>query len=163
MTDNNEVIINNSSNGKFANESVTAIVSPTISPMNGSLIIPPNDQIINSINWSKYPIIGYHYISHSYVAEPNDVINHSFKYTSTEVEIKSPDNVLEVYKEMSSIVKAERTILGPNSAPELWGHIEGAGIFHVGMLPYSSEIYRRDYYHPVNNLTWSDIDASEIE
>ncbi len=31
------------------------------------------------------------------------------------------------------------------------------------MLPFSSVIYRRDYVHPVHNLTFSDIDASEVD
>jgi len=125
--------------------------------------IPSNNFILSSINWSKYPHTGNHYISNLSYQGPNTVINHPFLKVTIEVEIKNPDDVLEVFKELSSIVKEERAMLGPNSAPELWGKANGFDAYHVGMLPYSTEIYRIDYYHPVNNLTWSDIDASEIE
>jgi hypothetical protein len=126
------------------------------------LFAPREETIMAGINWSQYPLIGDHRISESLIAEPNEVINHTFILVSMDVEVLDQQNVPEVYRQMSAIVKEERSILGEDSAPELWGKVGGMDAFHVGMLPFSNEIYRIDYYHPVNNLTWSKIDESEI-
>lgn len=130
---------------------------------NKTLSVPSSDIVENSIDWSKYPHIGYHFLKENRIAGPNTIINHTFLLVSFMIEIKTPDDVSDIYKEMSSIIKMERTILGDNSDPELIGEVDGAAVFFAGMLPDSTEIYREDYYHPVNNMTWSDIDASEIE
>lgn len=150
-------------NNSVVNNSITNTTLPIEDINSTNVTIPSNDQIISLINWSKYPIIKFSCISKSMIEGPNTIINYTFLDVHINVIVNDPDNVLEVYNELSSIVKAEKALIGPCSSIQIFGYIEDGRVFIVEMLPYDTTIYRSDYIHPINNLTWSKIDASEVD
>lgn len=142
----------------------TADISPTPYIHNTSTApdLPTTEQMISPINWSSYSIFSYSGILKSKIEGPNEIINHSFLDVHIKVNILDSENIPEIYKQMSHLVKAERKIIGPNSSVEVWGYVPDGRIFKAGMLPFNSTIYRRDFVHPVHNLTFSNIDISEV-
>ncbi len=132
-------------------------------PSNDTLFAPDNDSVLRQIQWDKYHLLSNGRVTVNEIAGPNDVIKHSFLSTTVLVDIMDPDNVPELYRELSGLVIDQRKFLGENSGPNVWGFVNGMGCFHAVMIPYNSTVFRYDYYHPVNNLTWSRVDASEID
>ncbi len=125
--------------------------------------IPDNDKLIGSIQWEKYHLLSNGRITEMKIAGPNNVINHTFISTSIDVDVSDPENIVEIYSELSGVVIDQRRLLGPDSAPDAWGKVNGSDFFHAIMLPFDNTIHRYDYYHSVNDLTWSNIDASEVD
>lgn len=129
---------------------------------NSALLLPSNDTILSRINWSKYELIDNPRVTGSEIAKPNQIINHSFISVSVNVDIKDSNNVVGIYTELSGIAIELRNLLGPNSAPDVWGIYNGGDYFNAIICPYEGIVYRYDYYHPVNNLTWNHIAISEL-
>lgn len=152
-----------SENQPTLNMTTNVSATPYVHQVNDTFVLPSEEQIISPINWSKYHYIRYSGVKALEIAEPNTIINHTFIYLCIKADIPDPENVPEIYREMSSAVKAERAIVGPDSSIEIWGYVSDGRIFKAGILPFSSVIYRRDYVHPIHNLTFSDIDASEVD
>ncbi len=138
-------------------------ITPAINITNFTSSPPAKEPVENSIDWSEYPNIGYHYIHELRIAGPNSVINHTFLLVYWKIEIKNPEDVLENFQEMARVIKQERMLVGQNSGIEILGEVEGIVVYRAGMLPYNTTIYLEDYYHPVNDLTWSQIDANEVD
>ena len=126
------------------------------------LQIPDNDTIIAGIHWENYSLLGNPKVTKAAIAPPNSAINHSFITVKLAVDVKGPDNVDEIYSQLSGVVIELRHLLGPDSAPDVWGIYNGGTYFDAIVRPYEDTIYRYDYYHPRSNMTLSKLTVASL-
>ena len=105
-----------------------------------SLILPPQDHFLNNMEWSNYSLLRNPRI-HSYeVSYPTYVIDHEFLYVVLVAEINNESDPTEILSQLSGIVLEERKLLGPNSAPSIWGTVDSIWVYNAAMLPYDDKI-----------------------
>ena len=138
----NNYIINYKNNSSSNTSNVIITPNPTSSTdQNNSLIYPPNDFVINHINWSSYPNLETGYIYTVYVAEPTNVVPHKFIEVQILTEVKGIDNITEIRRQLSGVAQEARKIYGYNSDINIHGTKDGASAWIVSMLPNDDTIY----------------------
>lgn len=135
-------MINNSSNKLEPNDDnkFNENSSP-ISDFNDSLSIPPNDYIINSINWTSYPNLQTGYVHLAQVCEPNDIVPHKYIAIGIISEVKDGNNKTLVYEQLGGVAREVRHLSGPNSAIVIFGTDHGVVAWTVTMGVYDDKIY----------------------
>jgi hypothetical protein len=118
----------------------TVIPSVSIEP-NNTLEIPPNDFVINHINWSSYPNLQSGYVYTVYIAEPTNIVPHKFIEVQILTEVKGTENRTIIREQLSGIALEARKIYGPNSDINIHGTKGGASTWIVSLLPYEDIPY----------------------
>ncbi len=143
FTDNiihNNQSINTSLNSN--NSSNIDSISPTlITNYNNSLAIPPNDYVINSINWSLNPNLKTGYVYLAQVCEPNDIVPHKFIAVQILTEVKGTNDKTIIKEQLGNVAVEARRLYGPNSAICILGTDHGVVAWTVTMRVYDDKIY----------------------
>jgi len=145
LTNNYFIIYNNQSINTSLNtnsSSNIANISPTpIIDFNKSLIIPPNDYVINHINWSSNPNLETGYIYLAQVCEPNDIVPHKFIAIQILTEVKGTNDKTIIKEQLGNVAIEARRLYGPNSAICILGTDHGVVAWTVTMRVYDDKIY----------------------
>jgi hypothetical protein len=128
---------NNTSSLNFSNNTNQS----TIIDFNNSITIPPNDYVINNINWSSYPNLKTGYVYLAQVCEPNDIVPHKFIGVQILTEIKETKNTTIIKEQLGSVAKETRQLYGPNSAICILGTDNGVVAWTVTMRVYDDSVY----------------------
>jgi hypothetical protein len=131
------------------NDNVSTIISinPIPSPSsviidyNNTLNIPPNDYVINHINWSLYPNLETGYVYLAEIQGPNDYINHKFIVVQILTEIKDTNDNALIDEQLIGVAHEARNIYGPNSGIHIISTKDGVAHLSVSMLPYNDTTY----------------------
>lgn len=123
------------------NDSTTANVSVTPSPVNQTLIIPPNEDMMEGIDWSAYPNLINPRINNVYLAKPNTVIDHDFIEVQICVSVTGTENKTILFRQLAGVAREARVVYGNNSDINIFGCHGNAAWLHVAMLPYSEKVY----------------------
>lgn len=108
----------------------------TIDPLH----IPPNDYVINNINWSKYPNLQKGYVLAAYKAGPNDVLNYEFIDVQICTEIQNTGNETLIYEQLAGIARDAKFLYGPASGINIHGTIGGTEYYCASILPYNDTV-----------------------
>jgi hypothetical protein len=120
----------------------SSIINPTvINSTNDTLKVPPNDFVINNINWSLYPNLQKGYISVAEISGPNDVVSHQFIEVQIHTEVINSDNKTEILKQLDNVAREARFIYGNNSGINVYGDKNGVPYYFSSMIPYDDTIY----------------------
>lgn len=127
---------NNSINQSYINDSPKNNFTPSIDPY----YIPPNDYVINNINWSKYPNLQKGYVLAAYKTGPNDVLNYDFVDVQICTEIKDTDNKTLIDEQLSGVAKEAKAFYGSASGITIAGTMGGAAEYFAEILPYNDTV-----------------------
>lgn len=127
---------NNSS--KMITNSSTHIPNDNDIDFNKTLTIPPNDYVINSINWSNYPNLKQGYVYTVYIAGPTDTISHKFIEVQILTEINDTSDNTIIRSQLSGIAYEVRNMYGPNSDIHILGTKDGAATWDITLYPYQN-------------------------
>jgi hypothetical protein len=126
------------------NNNTVANSSPVIEYLiEENLTLPTKESILNNINWSNYSLLRNPYIPNYEISDPTDVINHKFLYVTIVMEVIDTKDKNEVLKQLSGVVTEEQKSLGPNSAPNAWGTVDGIWVYYTAIRPYETEVLAR--------------------
>jgi hypothetical protein len=143
----NNIELNNTTNNNSINTtnlSNTTNVSLTATPTDGNnstLYLPPNDYVINNINWPLYPNLQKGYVSVSEISEPNSIVPHKFIEVQIHTEIINSDNETEIMRQLDSVAREARKIYGENSGINIYGDKHGIFYYSSSMIPYDDNMY----------------------
>jgi hypothetical protein len=129
-------------NNTLNNTSISLSVTPIVDENNNTTLnIPPNDYVINNINWSSYPNLQRGYVSVSEISKPNAVVSHEFIEVQIHTEIINSDNETEIMMQLDSVAREARKIYGENSGINIYGDKDGIFYYSSSMIPYDDTIY----------------------
>jgi hypothetical protein len=137
---------NTSINTSYINNTVNN--TSTAIDYNATLYIPPNDYVINHINWSNYPDLQQGYVHDAQIADPtgtdpNGNITHKYIDVGIYIEIKN-DDPSKVLEEIKGVARETRTIYGPNSCVMIFATKNGVLYNYINTLPYTDQLHGED-------------------
>lgn len=135
-----QVVVNNSTN---FNESYHVGTSNDTQGLDDSLKVPPNEYVVENINWTSYPNLQKGYVLAAYIAKPNSIISHDFIEVQICSEVKNCNDKTQINKQLSGVAREARSIYGPNSGINIFGTIGGVEYYYVAIRPYEDDIYCR--------------------
>ncbi|AFC99409.1 hypothetical protein Mtc_0646 [Methanocella conradii HZ254] len=138
---NNNYKINNNLNNSSVDLNLTTNLTQidTIEP-NNSFTIPPNDYVINHINWSSYPNLQTGYVYTACISEPTDVIPYKFLEVEIVTEVKNTENKTIIKEQLAGVAKEAKKIYGPGSSIDIIGTKDGIARWFASILPYEDKI-----------------------
>jgi len=123
---------NKSNSSDNLNINSTSVVDP--------FYIPPNNYVINNINWSKYPNLQKGYVLTAYNTGPNDVLNYDFVDVQICTEIKDTDNETLIEEQLSGVAKEAKIFYGSACGITIAGTRGGAEEYMVSIFPYNDTV-----------------------
>lgn len=133
---------NNTTTVSINNTNISNInASLNIIDYNSTLTIPPNDFVIDSINWNLYPNLEPGYIYMVSILDPTDYVPHKFIEVQILTEIKNTKDKEIIRKQLTSVAYEARRIYGINSDIHILGTEGGAAAWDVSIAPYENDTY----------------------
>lgn len=137
-SDLNNTTFNNSNTGSINIENSSAVIENSIRE---NPTLPPKEYVLQNINWSNYSLLQNPYFHNYEVSDPTFVVDHKFLYVVIVVEINDAKNKTEIFNQLSGVVLEERKLLGPNSAPNIWGTVDGVMVYNAALIPYETKMH----------------------
>lgn len=127
------------------NSSINSTIDPTPSTIvtinpNNSFDYPPNDFVINHMNWSSYPNLTTGYVYTVYIAGPNEVIPYKFIEVQICTEITGTEDRSVIIEQLNGIAREAKMIYGPNSSINIIGTKGGIARWFASILPNEDQI-----------------------
>jgi len=136
----NSAILKNN-NSSLDHFTVTPTPTDAIIDYNTTLDMPPNDFVINHINWSEYTNLEQGYVYLDRIEGPTDTIPHKFIEIQILTEVKNTSNSSLIRSELSGVAFEVRNIYGPNSDIHILGTKDGAATWDITLYPYESNAH----------------------
>lgn len=131
-----------STNINSTTSTVSIQLSISDSPISNTiLVIPPDDYVINHINWSLYPNLEKGYIYMAQIIGPTDTIPHKFIEVQILTEVTDTSDLTLIRSELSGVAYEVRDIYGPNSDIHILGTKDGAATWDITLYPYENNAH----------------------